>query len=109
MENRLITVEALNAGVLERSSPASLVRRSWFPLLAFFVSQVLLACLLWVSPGLSTWHAVLIGGMSVWAILRWNTVGIISLAAYAAGCDVLWRMRSADAPWELSKYIVVFL
>lgn len=78
-------------------------------LVGVIVAHIMLGLLLRAQPATATVHALLICGASVWAVFRWKPTGILCLAAYATGADVLWRMTGAQVPWEISKYLVVFL
>lgn len=109
MENRVVVADTFGASLPGSGSSVPFVQRESVQLLGFFGSQVLLAFILLTNPVFANAHAALIVGLSAWAVLRWNSVGIVSLAAYVAACDVLWRMMGAEVPWELAKYIIVFL
>lgn len=85
------------------------VRHSSSAVVGFFGAHLLLAILLRANPSFATAHALLTCGVAIWAVLRWSTVQIACVAAYAAGADVLWRMTGAQVPWEISKYLIVFL
>ncbi|MGI8402094.1 MAG: O-antigen ligase family protein [Gemmatimonadaceae bacterium] len=74
----------------------------------FIGAHLVLGVLLRANPTIATLHALLTCMVAVWAVLRWSTVSIACVAAYAAGADVLWRMTGAHVPWEISKYLVVF-
>ena len=84
-------------------------RASGTPVSWFLAAHVVLAMILQSWPMAGTAHSALTIFVAVWAVLRWSDFDIARVAAYAAGCDVLWRMTGATTPWESGKYIVVFL
>ena len=72
-------------------------------------AHVLLAAGMEASPVIATTHALLTCLLAFWAVLRWNSIRIVQVAAYIAGADVLWRMTAAHVPWEVAKYLVTAL
>lgn len=47
-----------------------------------------------------------VGIIGVWSR---RPAALLAVMAYAASSDVLWRATKARAPWESSKYLVIFL
>jgi hypothetical protein len=60
------------------------------------------------SATIATLHAAVVAlllfGHVVWSR---RIERIVALTAYAALCDVFWRMTQSRAPWEFSKYLLV--
>lgn len=76
--------------------------------LVFLGVNALAGLLMDTSSLLATAHfgvVVLVCGWSV-LVSRRPEVAVLA-AAYVAGCDVLWRMTDARAPWEAGKYGVI--
>lgn len=61
-----------------------------------------------LSPMVATAHAAVTAlalvGVAVWGR---DLDRLVMLTAYAALCDVYWRMTGSRAPWEFSKYLLV--
>ena len=90
------------APALASPSPALVL-----PVLA---AHVPLALAMSASTTLATAHAVLTVGVVLWVLGAARTAGpYIVVAAYAAGCEVLWRETQASVPWELSKYVLILV
>jgi hypothetical protein len=87
-----------------RSGPALF----WILQLAFIGVSVVLA--LWIPKHGSavTWHGrlTLLGGVAL-AMIFSRPAPAAYAAAYITGCEVFWRMKRADLPWEMGKYAVI--
>jgi hypothetical protein len=74
----------------------------------FLGAHIALAlALLNLGPGAATAHAGLtvVAAAAACGLARRAEPGV-AVAAYLAGCDVLWRMAEARVPWELAKYLL---
>jgi hypothetical protein len=61
-----------------------------------------------VSP-LATAHAGLVALALAWTAVWGRRIDrLILLTAYGALCDAFWRMTGSKAPWEFSKYLLLF-
>lgn len=58
-------------------------------------------------PALATLHGLATVVLAIWVGLRRSAAEALWVAAYIAGCDVLWRASVATLPWELGKYGVL--
>jgi len=58
-------------------------------------------------PGFSTLHALAVLGACLAIGAAGRTQVALNLAAYVAGCEVLWRMSDANIPWESGKYFTM--
>jgi hypothetical protein len=56
------------------------------------------------------WHGrfTLLGGV-VLAMLFSRPAPAAYAAAYIAGCEVFWRMKKAELPWEMGKYATILV
>lgn len=62
------------------------------------------------SRTLATAQALLVIAVSVWILAAARTPGpVVAVAAYVAGCEVLWRMTEVALPWEISKYLLMVI
>jgi len=95
----------LNGGLRETPVPPQERSIGW-GLITFYALHMPLALLIYRSPALATFHALvtfLVG-------LRWALMGFRSFAqvayagAYLVGAEVLWRMTGAQVFWEFGKY-----
>lgn len=60
-------------------------------------------------PILATAHAGLVAAaMGVQVLWGRRLDRLVLLTAYAAMCDTYWRMTRSRAPWEFSKYLLLF-
>jgi hypothetical protein len=109
MQGRSQGADALTAHISGFEVPRLAVRRDLMTLIGFLSFHVLLGVILPLESAVATLHAMFVCALAVWAVLRWSTVRIAFLAAYVAGCDVLWRMTEAHVPWEISKYLIALL
>lgn len=82
----------------------------WILQLAFIGVSVVLA--LWIPKhsGIATWHArfTLLGGVAL-AMIFSRPAPAAYAAAYITGCEVFWRMKRAELPWEMGKYSVILV
>jgi O-antigen ligase len=60
-------------------------------------------------PALATVHGLATVLLAIWVGLRRSAAEALWVAAYIAGCDVLWRASVATLPWELGKYGILLL
>ncbi len=76
--------------------------------LMFLGANALAGLLMDTSTLLATAHFGVVVLVCAWASLvsRRPETAVLA-AAYVAGCDVLWRMTAARAPWEAGKYGVI--
>lgn len=76
---------------------------------AFLLVHVPLILAMRASPAVSTTHALLVLALG----LGWAVAGqeerVAAWGAYAAACDVPWRMSHPSVPWEFAKYALVLV
>jgi hypothetical protein len=75
--------------------------------LFFMLLHIPLAWALWLSPALSSLHALMTVGVGlVWLIHDREPYRLIYLTAYITGAELLWRGTHAFIFWEFGKYAV---
>lgn len=78
------------------------------PVLAFVAAHAPIAFAMRSSPALATAQAGLTVAATLWVLLASRTPGpLVAVAAYIAGCEVLWRQTGASVPWEVAKYLLL--
>ena len=80
----------------------------WILQLAFIGVNVVLAIWMPKHGAAAMWHGrlTLLGGVAL-AMLFSRPAPAAYAAAYITGCEVFWRMKKADLPWEMGKYAVI--
>lgn len=95
-------------GDIYTGNPArELVRSQNVRLAGFLLLHIPLAYLLSLSPWISTAHAVLVVLLALRAALRRDSTQVLTILAYVAGGEVLWRMTGAHLLWEHGKYVMI--
>jgi hypothetical protein len=82
----------------------------WILQVVFILANGVLAMWLPKHGSAVMWHGrfTLLAGV-VLAMLFNRPAPAAYAAAYIAGCEVLWRMKKADLPWEMGKYATILI
>ena len=82
----------------------------WILQVIFILANGVLAVWMPKHGSAVMWHGrfTLLGGV-VLAMLFRRPAPAAYAAAYIAGCEVLWRMKKADLPWEMGKYATILI
>jgi hypothetical protein len=82
----------------------------WILQVIFILANGVLAIWLPKHGSQVMWHGrfTLLGGV-ILAMLFHRPAPAAYAAAYIAGCEVLWRMKKADLPWEMGKYATILI
>ncbi len=78
-------------------------------LIGWSVLHVFVAVAMKYVPGVSTLHGLLVILACVAVGASGRTQHVLSMAAYAAGCEVMWRSGDAAIPWESGKYLIILV
>lgn len=82
----------------------TLVHSPVYQTIFFLLAHVPLAYILRLNDWFGTAHAVFILLYGLNAALQKRLSKILFALAYITGAEVLWRMTSANIPWEFAKY-----
>jgi len=78
-------------------------------LLGWSVLHVFVALAMKYVPGVATLHGLLVILACVAVGASGKTQHVLSMAAYVAGCEVMWRSGDAAIPWESGKYLIILV
>lgn len=78
-------------------------------LVGWSVLHVFVAIAMKYVPGVATLHGLLVILACVAVGASGRAQHVVSMAAYAAGCEVMWRSGDAAIPWESGKYLVMLV
>ena len=83
---------------------------SWVLQLVFVLASGVLAVWMPKHGGAAMWHGrlTLLGGVAL-AMIFSRPAPAAYAAAYIAGCEVIWRMKKAELPWEMGKYATILI
>jgi len=82
----------------------------WILQLAFIAVNVVIVVWMPKHGAAAMWHGrfTLLGGV-ILAMLFSRPAPAAYAAAYITGCEVFWRMKKAELPWEMGKYAVILV